>query len=127
MGYDGTCVENKTCGDGFKSVIAASGISHNDWHHLEFELEAINTDFADVWNYWLDDKHIHSGGAYLNAYFLTENQQYYNINRLKFKPKHAVNDDHYQGFYFDDIFYKCFQTADRDILLDSYSTGFEMS
>ena len=125
LGYEGECTIDHTCAYNWTEPLLADNLPLHEWHKVELEMRCLNQDYGQKWTYSVNGEQVYSGGSYLEAYYLAYRDTYGYINRIKIKPRHAVNDASFLGFYFDDIYYEAFDWSNRDNILDYYETSFE--
>ncbi|XP_078702029.1 uncharacterized protein LOC144927998 [Branchiostoma floridae x Branchiostoma belcheri] len=123
------CSQSKDCGDDFGYLsqdgyqVVAENLEPTEWHRVEMTLRAKPEDYADEWRYVVDGRFRAEGGAYYKTKQYDEGRYLY-VNRLNFAAMHPP-DDNKKGFYFDDVYYKAFNSANPNVILDEYRTSFE--
>ncbi|XP_035660531.1 uncharacterized protein LOC118405244 isoform X2 [Branchiostoma floridae] len=96
-----------------------------EWHRLDMTFVAEPIDYMDKWKYVVDEKATLIGGAFLAVERFDFGDPYEYVNRIKFQPQHRNQDDDHAGFYFDDIYYRVFNSSAPDVTLAEYGTSFE--
>ncbi|XP_078700921.1 uncharacterized protein LOC144927399 [Branchiostoma floridae x Branchiostoma belcheri] len=121
------CAATKDCGEdfGFTYTTVADNLDPLQWHHVEMTLRAKPEDYKDEWSYKVNG--VPSPNTPHGAYFKTKHYdegRYLYVNRLNFVALHRAQVD-IKGFFFDDIYYKAFDSAQPTNIIDEYSTSFE--
>eukprot|EP00058_Branchiostoma_floridae_P019711 XP_002605201.1 hypothetical protein BRAFLDRAFT_80858 [Branchiostoma floridae] len=120
------CAITRDCGEDFGLVYTtvAENLDPLQWHHVEMTLLTKPEDYRDEWFYRVDGvPSPHTHGAYFKTKHYDEGRYVY-VNRLNFAALHQPYVD-LKGYFFDDIYYKAFNSAQPANSLDEYSTSFE--
>ncbi|XP_035660845.1 fibrillin-1-like [Branchiostoma floridae] len=123
------CAQSKNCGEDFgyqaqdNYQVVAEDLEPTEWHKVEMTLRTKPEDYADEWRYVVDDTYRAEGGAYYKTKEYDEGRYLY-VNRLNFAALHPPNADK-KGFYFDDVYYKAFDSSNPNVIIDEYRTSFE--
>ncbi|XP_066263770.1 uncharacterized protein [Branchiostoma lanceolatum] len=120
------CATSKNCGEDFGLIYTtvAEDLDPLQWHHVEMTLRAKPEDYKDEWFYKVNGvPSPHTHGAYFKTKQYDEGRYLY-VNRLNFAALHQPYVD-VKGYFFDDIYYKAFNSAQPTIIMAEYSTSFE--
>jgi hypothetical protein len=113
----------------FVTTTLATGLDTSIWHQLTVTGTMIPGTYNDTVLASIDGASATSHNSWPEWYRDDNSYTQSNSNRLKFRENNGANDtnDNYagRGFYFDDISYSTYNSADQAGTLQTFSTGFE--
>jgi len=104
-------------------VVLTSGVD-DAWHKIEMTGRFYDGTSNDLWTYAMDDVPLGTYHAYFETARDTFGYTYETMWWLKFQPRQNYTGTN-QGFFFDDMSYRAYRSADSNNILASYYTGFE--
>ncbi len=96
------------------------------WHKMEMTGRFYDGPSNDLWTYAMDGIPLGTYHAYFETARDTFGYTYETTWWLKFQPYQNYTGTN-QGFYFDDVSYRAYRSADSNNILASYYTSFEPS
>lgn len=113
----------------FLTTSLATGLSTSIWHQLTVTGTMVPGDYNDIVSVSIDGASAANYNSWPEWYRDDNSYPQANASRLKFRENNGANDtnDNYvgRGFYFDDITYSTYNSANQAGTTQTFSTGFE--